>query len=52
MSINWIVEQIAKTVNSQFYGSITLNFQKGNLTHVETRKIDKPEAVDRESQKT
>ena len=52
MGINWIIEKIAETVNSSFYGSITLNFQKGNLTHMETRKIDKPEAVDRESQKT
>lgn len=43
--IEWVLDAIAKASSDKVYGSITLNFQSGNITTMRVEKIEKPPLV-------
>ena len=40
--VNWLLQILNKQSDRKMYGSVTIFFQNGEITHVETKNTEKP----------
>jgi hypothetical protein len=40
--INWLLKLLDKRSEDEFYGSVTIYFQNGKITHVDEKTTHKP----------
>lgn len=48
-TLEWAISQILKLfdIEPNFYGSVTLNFQAGEVTTIDTKQTHKPPAMEK-----
>ena len=40
--VNWLLQLLNKRCEDKFYGSVTVYYQNGVVTHVDTKTTEKP----------
>jgi len=41
-NMQWVISKMVEKLNPSFYGSITVSFQAGKVSHIETKQTEKP----------